>query len=98
MSRASFRYTATRWGADVADWRDNASCRDQDPELFFSVGEGASARAQDDEAKSVCDRCPVVAECLDWAIDAGVDDGIWGAMTPAERRAFKKSGRQAVVS
>ena len=77
------------------DWRHRAACRDEDPELFFPVGESGPALAQTEQAKAVCRRCPVVDACLAWAIDAGEAHGVWGATTPEERRAVKrrKAGR-----
>lgn len=48
-------------------------------------------------AKAVCARCPVRAECLDEAMSAGMTDGIWGGMTPEERRLLSqvRAGRGA---
>ena len=46
------------------DWRHNAVCRDEDPELFFPVGNSGPALAQIADAKLVCNRCPVTTECL----------------------------------
>lgn len=46
------------------------------------------------EAKSVCMRCPVQMECLDYAIDSGIWEGIYGGLTGAERtRHAKKLGK-----
>lgn len=72
------------------DWRHRAACKDEDPELFFPVGTSGPALLQITEAKSVCRRCPVAAECLNWALATGQDDGIWGAMTEDERRALNR--------
>ncbi len=36
------------------DWRDHASCRDEDPELFFPVGTSGPTLLQIAEAKAVC--------------------------------------------
>lgn len=38
------------------------------------------------EAKAVCRRCPVSAECLAHAIEHGESDGVWGGLDPNERR------------
>ena len=46
------------------DWRHTAVCRDEDPELFFPVGNSGPALAQIADAKLVCNRCPVTTECL----------------------------------
>ncbi len=72
------------------DWRHNAICRDEDPELFFPVGTSGPAIAQIADAKLVCNRCPVTADCLSWALDSGQDAGVWGGMSEDERRALKR--------
>lgn len=72
-----------------------AACRDSDPELFFPVGSGDSARRQAEAAKAVCYRCPVVADCLRWATATGQDSGIWGARTATERRALRAGALRA---
>ena len=72
------------------DWRHRAICRDEDPELFFPVGTSGPALLQIAEAKSVCRRCPVVSECLTWALESGQDAGVWGGMSEDERRALKR--------
>ena len=72
------------------DWRHRAVCRDEDPELFFAIGTSGPALLQIAEAKTVCRRCLVVAECLAWALDSGQDAGVWGGMSEDERRALKR--------
>jgi WhiB family redox-sensing transcriptional regulator len=79
------------------DWRHRAICRDEDPELFFPTGEEhctgrpptGPVAAQNDEAKAVCLRCPVVSDCLAWAVDEGLPFGVAGGMTADERRALR---------
>ena len=73
-----------------ARWRESAACLDGDPELFFPVGTVGPAIFQVEEAKTVCRRCPVVSECLTWALEAGVEHGIWGGQTEEERRAIRR--------
>lgn len=68
------------------DWRHHAVCRDEDPELFFPIGTSGPAKAQTEEAKAVCRRCPVVDECLAWALESGEDFGVWGGLSEEERR------------
>ena len=50
----------------IMDWRHNAVCRGEDPELFFPVGNSGPALAQIAKAKLVCNRCPVSSQCLSW--------------------------------
>jgi WhiB family transcriptional regulator, redox-sensing transcriptional regulator len=58
-------------GDDFADWRDEAACRDADPQLFFPDGEIRSVRAQVKTAKLICRGCPVSVTCLSWALASG---------------------------
>lgn len=66
------------------DWRDDASCRQTDPEIFFPVGVGG--QRQEEDAKRVCAGCPVRAECLTWALETGQYTGVWGGLGEDERR------------
>jgi Transcription factor WhiB. len=71
-------------------WRNRAACLDEGPELFFPIGNTGPALVQIEEAKGVCGRCEVVADCLSWAIDFGQDAGVWGGLSDDERRALKR--------
>jgi Transcription factor WhiB. len=74
----------------VSDWRHRAVCREEDPELFFPIGNTGPALAQIEEAKAVCRRCPVMLECLVWAMQTGQEHGVWGGMSEDERRTTKR--------
>ncbi|MFI8916523.1 WhiB family transcriptional regulator [Streptomyces sp. NPDC053513] len=76
------------------DWRHNAVCREEDPDLFFPVGNTGPALLQIAEAKAVCCRCPVMQACLRWALESGQDDGVWGGLSEDERRAMKRRARR----
>jgi len=58
------------------DWRDRSACLDEDPELFFPIGNTGPAILQIEEAKQVCRRCEVREQCLQWALEAGQDHGV----------------------
>ena len=76
-------------------WRDAAACLDEDPELFFPIGEvGLAVQEQVAEAKQVCLRCPVMYTCRQWALDTGQNDGVWGALSEQERRSLKRRSRR----
>jgi WhiB family redox-sensing transcriptional regulator len=77
------------------DWRHHAACRDEDPELFFPIGNTGPALLQIEEAKSVCRRCPVREECLQFALETGQDAGVWGGLSEDERRALKRRNARA---
>lgn len=72
------------------DWRHQSACRDEDPELFFPVGNTGPALTQIEEAKKVCQRCIVKEPCLAWALESGQDAGVWGGLSEDERRALKR--------
>ena len=77
------------------DWRHDAACLTEDPELFFPIGNTGPALAQIDEAKTVCQRCDVVDSCLKWALETGQDSGVWGGLSEDERRALKRRAARA---
>jgi WhiB family redox-sensing transcriptional regulator len=41
-------------------WRNYAACLDEDPELFFPIGNTGPALRQIERAKPVCRRCDVL--------------------------------------
>lgn len=77
------------------DWRDDASCRTVDPELFFPSGAGGLSAQQERNAKLVCRGCPVREECLKAAVDTGQYTGVWGGLSEAERRGMVRGGDTA---
>ena len=81
-----------------ANWRDDAACRDADPDLFFPIGAAGPALRQISEAKRICRACPARTPCLAWALENGVTDGVWGATTPDERRAIRSLPRRTTTS
>lgn len=70
----------------MSDWRHLAACKDEDPELFYPVGDSGPALLQAAEAKAVCRRCRVTSSCLAYALATGQADGIWGGTDEKERR------------
>jgi WhiB family redox-sensing transcriptional regulator len=75
------------------EWRDEAACRNADPELFFPEGDTGYARAQVKTAKLICRGCRVSATCLNWALANGQEAGIWGGLTEDERRRLDRRSR-----
>jgi WhiB family redox-sensing transcriptional regulator len=70
-------------------WQARAACRDA-ADLFvsFAPHEGVAAkREREAAAKRVCASCPVVDECLLYALRVQEPLGIWGGLTAKERRA-----------
>jgi WhiB family redox-sensing transcriptional regulator len=79
-------------------WQHNAACLTEDPELFFPIGSTGPAVWQAEEAKTVCRRCPVMTQCLTWALDTGIEHGVWGGQTEEERRALRRRRARARIS
>lgn len=77
----------------MKDWRHEALCQEEDPELFFPIGDTGPALTQIEQAKNICRRCPVTEACLRWALESGQDSGVWGGMSEIERRELKRRGK-----
>jgi WhiB family redox-sensing transcriptional regulator len=75
------------------DWRDQAACRNEDPDLFFPIGTSGPALLQTEQAKAVCRRCLVRERCLRWALDTGQCMGVWGGTSETERRVLLRRRR-----
>lgn len=74
----------------VTDWRDVASCRDSDPELFFPVGTTGPAVDQIERAKAICATCSVQEACLQYALESNQEAGVWGGYQEDDRRRLRK--------
>lgn len=70
-------------------------CTQVGAEWFFpaDVGNGSGVWSTYVQAKQVCADCWVRVECAEWAIHHE-GDGMWGGLTPMERRAIR--GRRGV--
>ena len=69
----------------VPEWMSDALCAQVDNELFFPE-KGASSR----EARTVCMKCPVRKECLEFSVNTGQRFGVWGGKSERERRKMKR--------
>lgn len=72
---------------DFPDFFDKGrpKCSEVDPDIFFPEPDQPNAGATIREAKRVCETCPYLEECREWAISHG-EMGIWGGTTETERR------------
>lgn len=89
-------------------WRLHAACRrgfwlycfglwahvDFGLDLFFPES-GGNRHAAD--ARQICRACPVRDDCLEYALDNFIRDGIWGATSEKERRVLQRH-RKRVAS
>jgi len=72
-------------------WMAAARCRNVDPDLFFPTKGGPDVTAH---AKAVCAQCPVRTECLEYAVENGERYGVWGGLSPKERRPLVRERRR----
>jgi WhiB family redox-sensing transcriptional regulator len=80
------------------EWVHRARCKDEDPELFFPVGNTGPAAQQIDVAKAICVICEVRADCLEWALATGQDAGVWGGLSEDERRALRRARKRQATA
>lgn len=74
-------------------WRKHAACLGLDPNMFIPVKTGGCHDYR--EAREVCKRCAVTAECLAYALDTNERMGMWGGLSPKERRQLRREKRIA---
>ncbi|WP_081792586.1 WhiB family transcriptional regulator [Rhodococcus wratislaviensis] len=81
---------------DGRNWRAKAACGAAKPSAFFSPdGERGAARARREaRARRICQTCPVLAECREYALAAAEPFGTWGGMTEADRRQYARLMRR----
>ncbi len=87
--------TAVHLGT-VPRWHYDAACASgrADPEIFFPPAAGGQQTAA--EARVWCFSCPVIAECLDYALRTG-QLGIWGGTTEDERALIRRRRHRMAV-
>jgi WhiB family redox-sensing transcriptional regulator len=56
------------------EWREDALCRQVDPELWFPETGGDCGTT----AKRLCASCPVQTECLEYGVTTFQRHGVWG--------------------
>lgn len=70
---------------------DQAQCANTDPEAFWPTRETPPHEIQ--YARRICHTCPVITECLEWAIANNEEAGIWGGTTGKKRRKIMANRR-----
>jgi WhiB family transcriptional regulator, redox-sensing transcriptional regulator len=76
---------------NTMDWRNDAACKDEDPDVFFPIGTTGIAVEQVEDAKRICAQCLVQEPCLEFALASNQDAGVWGGLTEDERRTLKRA-------
>lgn len=74
------------------NWMDQGNCVGVNPDLMFP-GRGQNNEMR--EAKAICAKCIVKDECLDYALEEGIQHGVWGGKSERERRRLRGARRRA---
>lgn len=78
-------------------WMEQGQCQHADPSMFVDARNSRDV----EKAKRVCAICPVVEECLEFALACEGDEtrsnrfGIYGGLTPGERIRINRQRRRA---
>jgi WhiB family redox-sensing transcriptional regulator len=74
-------------------WHALAACASADPDSWYpELSEPSKAVLR------ICTACPVRDLCLDQALADGEQHGIWGGLTPPERRALARTTATTVTT
>ncbi len=66
-----------------------ARCTSESPDVFFpSDGVGVL------QAQKICADCPVVNECLEFALANHISHGVWGGASERQRRRLQRRRQQ----
>jgi WhiB family transcriptional regulator, redox-sensing transcriptional regulator len=72
---------------ELWQWQLHALCRGMDSSWFFhpDAERGPRREQREADAKAICARCPVIADCRAHALQVQEPYGIWGGLTEHER-------------
>lgn len=73
----------------VPGFYKKAACKGHEPQDDFFPDRGSSTVI----AKAICRTCPVISECLEYAVERKERFGIWGGKSERERRAIRRERR-----
>jgi WhiB family redox-sensing transcriptional regulator len=71
------------------EWTEQALCAETSPEVFFPSMGGSIT-----EAKKICKRCAVQAQCLTYALENSERFGVWGGLSDRERARIARNPRK----
>jgi WhiB family redox-sensing transcriptional regulator len=74
-------------------WQARAACIGLGPDLFFPERGELTA-----DARAVCARCPVSAECREYALSTAEKFGIWGGTSERARRVERVARNKEIAA
>lgn len=83
-------------GGDPAQWMAKGKCCGLEPRTFFP----SNSNGEVTRAKRIClgldgnPVCPVLDQCLQYAMDYDERFGVWGGTSERERRRLRKTWRK----
>jgi WhiB family redox-sensing transcriptional regulator len=93
MKKGAYVVALKTDGIDTG-WKTFAMCTPLTAPLFFADQERSNeGKLRVAEARRICMDCAVRKECRAFAVDAGIDDGVWGGMDPGQRRGWVRLGK-----
>jgi Transcription factor WhiB len=90
-------------------WTEDAECHNYPKRIFYPIiiDDGVEwiddgtiweafgdTSSYYDEARQICSLCPVKTACLNYAMDNKERYGMWGGLTPIERRRIERTARR----
>jgi len=70
-------------------WMGRAICSGESPDVFFPSDGVGVLRAQ-----KICAECPVIDECLEYALANHISHGVWGGASERQRRRLQRRRQQ----
>lgn len=72
-------------------WKDRASCNGMDNGIFVIAEElrGKNQLQEYKKAIEICKQCEVRSECLAYAVQNSLTEGVWGGLIPFQRKGLK---------
>lgn len=72
---------------------DDAGCTTVPVEVFYGTDEIPLTQEEKEQAKSICNNCPVKQECLAHSLKKREYWGIWGGLDERERRVLLRENK-----
>lgn len=70
-------------------WMKRAQCVGESPAVFFPSDGVGVLRAQ-----KICATCPVIEDCLEYALANHISHGVWGGASERQRRRLQNKRQQ----
>ena len=70
-------------------WRKQAACAGVHISIFIFHDDVKYNKTTKKKALEYCNSCPVKQDCLRFAYDNNIQHGVYGGLTPKERRRFR---------